>query len=126
MISEAELARIADHPTVWDVGPLLFYVKELLQEQAAARAEVEALKEVGRRLESDLEGAHADRIALQKELAASRAENERLRELVRECRAHIKDAGHLSPSCEHFGVCELNACGMDDLLQRIEAELGES
>jgi hypothetical protein len=61
----------------------------------------------------------------EKELAAQEKELGAARALLWECRAHIKDAGHLSPSCEHFGACELNSCGMDYLLRRIDAELGE-
>ena len=51
-----------------------------------------------------------------------KSEVETLKDVLRESRSHVLDAGHLSPRCEYHGECR---CGRDDLLQRIEAVLGE-
>lgn len=47
------------------------------------------------------------------------AERDRLRELLDECRDFVKGE-HQSPRCAHFKVCH---CGLDDLLERIDAEI---
>jgi hypothetical protein len=54
--------------------------------------------------------------------AFARSEGVGLRALLRECQSHILAAGHLSPRCEYHGVCR---CDRDDLLQRIDAALGD-
>ena len=60
----------------------------------------------------------------QQERDAARVEADRLRELVRECVSDwIKDPGHRDARCHtSYPRC---VCGMEHLLQRIEAELGE-
>lgn len=81
------------------------------RELAAARAEVER--------------CHLHAPNRERELEKTLADLDDTRALLSECRAHIEDAGHLSACCEYSGICEINACGRDDLLQRIDAALVE-
>jgi hypothetical protein len=61
-------------------------------------------------------------VSVAEQLREVRSENDRLRALVRESKDFMKDE-HQSPRCDYFKVCH---CGLDDLMQRLDAALGET
>lgn len=100
------------------IGLLINQLARQERELAAARAGRDAAR-------AEVERCHLHAPNRERELEKTLADLDDTRALLPECRAHIAAAGHLPARCEYSGPCEINACGRDDLLQRIDAALGE-